>query len=460
MKYYLPSKTKRILLGSVVILFTLLLLNNCFSYIITDEDIPLSGTTEVDASFYLFNPLGFTPTFTNVSPSMCEYIGEGTVSYSGAIYNDAASVEAAILEEPDYQEILQTYSTIEWSSLFNRKGNTIVIGTYSYISDEPYNSRSMAFDDEETDYSEDEDEYAEEILEDEEVDEEPQVGASLRSMKLQEIDTTPKLVELDKHSILNADKSDFSPNTEVKWDGFSNYAYKHDVNDGVIPVDLLDDPIYCSMNLPSEDMSEFSESTHRGNGHITNKLTPAQTTAVGIGATYLINGKTMSQDFTMCMGKMALYAFSKSQNKWVVVDEQNTCKGLQMYELPWTTHRHYPCTNITQYDDHVEIKIKKDELNGYAFHFWGVRKPIDQSDYLYYATAYQTWVKEDYASDILCTEGGIDAKDDAGKTGIQLISSRSITLTTEPKTVWCHTIPNSEYDHDRDYVQLTQLFNR
>ncbi|WP_026497673.1 Ig-like domain-containing protein [Butyrivibrio sp. WCD2001] len=233
----------------------------------------------------------------------------------------------------------------------------------------------------------------------------------------------------------------------------SNNQYERE-----IPPDLINDPIYCSMNLPSEAMSDFSIECHRNYGRILNQLTPIQTTAVSIGAIYLASQKHMSSSYTICLGKMALYAFSKSQNKWVALDEQPYPLGLKRYKLPWNSNIHIACDNIQYYSDHVEVKLNASDLEGFAFHFWGVKKPIDQDDYLYYACAYTVWVKESYAANKLTTESGIDSKDADSNNVLQLLSSRSLSLTTTPKTLWCHTIPNSEYDHDIDCTQLLNLY--
>lgn len=220
------------------------------------------------------------------------------------------------------------------------------------------------------------------------------------------------------------------------------------------------DPVYDSMTLPSEAMSDFSKSCGRYYGRILNNITPTQTQALSIGAVYLESGKKMSQDFTVCIGKIALYAYSISQKKWIAVSERPYPGDPRLYQLPWSTHINYKCQNVEYFNNHVEVRLTPEQIEGFALHFWGQMRPIDHDDFKYYACAYEIWVKEDYASNILTTEGGIDAKDNNSQNGIQLLSSRSLSLTTRPKVCWCHTIPNREYEYSRDGKQLMKLFNQ
>lgn len=356
MKYKLKKTIKTITLQFTTTLITILLLNMCFAENYVHAKDYTLNVNLFSAVFFLYDPEGYTPVITNVPTSICTYIGSGTLSAMNTVYNNPEEVTSRIIKEPDYKTILHTNYDIEWSSIYTYNGYLIVIGRYLNIK----NSSS---------------------------------SLSKKKNSKQTIPSIISPIELNKPEILTSTKESYPTGSYLKWNGFSNWGYKNDTNDGIIPVELFDDPIYCSMNLPSEAMSAYSKSVNRENGHINTKLTPTQTTAVGIGAIYLIDGQEMSRDFTICLGKIGLYAFSKSQNKWVVVDEQDTCKGLKMYQLPWTSGKHYQCDNIQYFDDHVEVTLGKDEINNYAFHFWGVRKPINQSDYLYYATAYQVWVK-------------------------------------------------------------------
>ncbi len=98
--------------------------------IIPDDDTPLSDTIQAKASFYLFNPSEFTATFTNVTPDMADYIGEGTVNFTGDIYNSPDEVASLIVSEPDYSSKLPNEKTVEWGSiyLYNKNKEICVIG--------------------------------------------------------------------------------------------------------------------------------------------------------------------------------------------------------------------------------------------------------------------------------------------------------------------------------------------
>lgn len=88
-------------------------------------DIPNAA---VDAEYYLFNPELFNATFTNVTPDLAEYIGNGLFYYREDLYNQTDSVWSQVAREPDYEAPSGEY--IEWGSAYIYNDKYIVIGRY------------------------------------------------------------------------------------------------------------------------------------------------------------------------------------------------------------------------------------------------------------------------------------------------------------------------------------------
>lgn len=110
-----------VILGLALVLMIVFNLSNkkpSGPVIIPDDNTPLSDKIQAKASFYLFNPGNFTPDFTNVTPDLADYIGEGTVYFSGDIYNNPAEVAPMIASEPDYSSILPSNKAVAWSSIY------------------------------------------------------------------------------------------------------------------------------------------------------------------------------------------------------------------------------------------------------------------------------------------------------------------------------------------------------
>ena len=98
---------------------------------IINDETPLSDTILLKAKFYVFNPLQYVPTFTNVTPALCDYVGEGQVTFSDNIYNDALSTSSLIYEEPDYYDTVSDDQCIEWGSIYNFQDTICIIGLYA-----------------------------------------------------------------------------------------------------------------------------------------------------------------------------------------------------------------------------------------------------------------------------------------------------------------------------------------
>lgn len=265
---------------------------------------------------------------------------------------------------------------------------------------------------------------------------------------------------LSRDEILNAQDADYKNVSYVKWQEYD--ASDATVHDGVIPVNLLSDEIYCSMNLPSESRSNEMIQMNRDNGKIMSGMTSKQSSIVGIGAIYSTAGADLPDRFTLCIGKIKTFAYLDSIDNWTIIDEQPYPDGVYLYKMPWTEHKSKKCNNIQYYSDHVEISLTKEEFNSYALHFWGKRKAVDRKDVRYVACAYDFWIKETGNDGKFTAAIGIDAKDKKGSSAsiVQLFSSRGMQVTSQKRTQWGQTIPNAEYDPVYDGYVLKLLYDK
>lgn len=267
-----------------------------------------------------------------------------------------------------------------------------------------------------------------------------------------------EVLELTREEILSSQTSDFSEGMQVKWDGYRQRTLS--VHDGIIPITKLSEPIYLSMNLPSETRSDDMINGGRDNGYITSKMQPNHSIIQGIGSIYKTSGEALPESFTLCLGKIKTFAYMKSVDNWVMVDEQAYPTGVYLYKLPWTEHASKKCENIQKYDDHIEISLTAEEFESYVLHFWGKMTPVNRDDILYVACAYDFWIKETGYDGRFTATIGIDAKDSKGSQASikQLFTGRGLSVTSERRTHWGQTIPNDEYKTIRDGMVLTILY--
>lgn len=268
------------------------------------------------------------------------------------------------------------------------------------------------------------------------------------------------VVLLSRDEILDAKEEAYADAAYVKWQDYE--ASDAAMHDGIIPVKLLSDPVYCSMNLPSESRSREMVQMNRDNGKVMNQMSEKQCTLTGIGAIYSTEGKKLPDKFTLCIGKIKTFAYLNSIDNWAIIDEQPYPTGVYLYKMPWTEHVSKKCNNITYYADHVEISLTREEFSGYTLHFWGKRRNVDRKDVRYTACAYDFWIKEAGNDGVFTATIGIDAKDAKGSSAstFQLFSSRGMQVTTEEKTQWGQTIPNAEYDAIYDGYVLKTLYDK
>ncbi|MCR4689755.1 MAG: hypothetical protein K5739_00200 [Lachnospiraceae bacterium] len=256
------------------------------------------------------------------------------------------------------------------------------------------------------------------------------------------------LVKLSREQMLNAKAEDYAEDAVLYWEEFQKN--KLDGCDGHIPVSKLSDPVYCSMNLPSESMCDFTRKAKRDNGHLNAVVkSDAEARLLSWGGIYLTEGETLPEHFSVYLGTIKLFAYSKKQKCWRLIDDQPYPSGIALYELPWTTHKNKECGHVEYTDTYAKVDLTAEDLANNCLHFWGIPTRLDREDDLYYAEALTFWTDASVAGKLTATSG-LDTKKSAGSNTVgELIFSRGIASSNDAKVVWGHTIPNAEYDKAR-----------
>lgn len=415
---------------------------------ISDDSVPLSGD-QIPATFYVYNP-----SWQNIWTYFCDYVGEGSISEKVSVDNDAAYVNSLITSAPDYSASYPGYY-IEWRTIYLMRNKTYVVGFFCEppITDE---ASDEASDENVTEVDSSEvDEIVDEVID---MIEEQNPNEVIEESEIEEVPQEPVTITLNREQILSASADDYSANTVLKWDKFR--VGKKDTYDGSIPIELLDDDVYCSMNLPSESLSDTMISAWRDNGHIVDYIDGRASRVLSMGAIYPTSGVTITSNVTICLGKIKMFAYSASKQQWITLDNQPYPAGIYLYKMPWTSASQRIKPDIDYSNGYAKITLTPEQLNGYCLHFWGVSQEISD-DYIYYATAYDAWCENtDYVTNSLTMTVGADAKaSDRQTTTGQLFSSRGLTLTDTVKTSWGHTIPADSYTEEFG-TTLEMLFNQ
>ena len=215
-------------------------------------------------------------------------------------------------------------------------------------------------------------------------------------------DATDSTVKIDRYAALAAKEKDYDAGSVIRWAYYSQTS--RDVHDGYIPVNKLDDPVYCSMNLPSESMSDYTKSAHRDNGHILGDTTsPLAAKGVSIGALYVTSGETLPETFSVHFGRIMFFAYSKERQNWITLDSQPHPQAVYVYTLPWTSTKTTVMPFTVNSDGSITVELTAELMNSACAHFWGKKVNIDRDDYLYYACAYEFWVDKSVEDKLTAT---------------------------------------------------------
>lgn len=256
---------------------------------------------------------------------------------------------------------------------------------------------------------------------------------------------TNSSISLKRNDILNIDTSSYTTSSSFRWTYFKETLDGR--HDGNIPISKISDPVFCSMNLPSESRSDYMIKCQRDNAQMIGKSNnPNASKLVSIGAIYQTSGEQLPANFSVYFGKIDLFAYSKSHENWIKIDTQPYPCDFYIYSIPWTAEKARHCQNVTKAGTYAKVDLQASDLDSSVVHFWGKKVDMNKDDYVYYAAAYDFWVDQSAASKITAM-GGIDLKGSTGTTTIvQLFSTRGLSGATTRKTQWGHDVPNSEYD--------------
>ena len=240
------------------------------------------------------------------------------------------------------------------------------------------------------------------------------------------------------------------------------------------PVDLLGDPIYMSMILPSDRTCALS---NRTNGSFLDVADDKWVNVITLGAIYKNSAITLPDDaeFTVCISDINLAMRTANSDGWF---EARNIKVPNMsdrlYLIPWTlgnTYGTYKISNrVTYFDDHVEIKLYGRDLNATdakelseeieecVYHYWGAKYYFDckGSEVLGIACSYKVWIKEPEASEYLVASIGADWRDEQG-TVLQAFAGKKYAVGTTPVTLVGHTVPLSRYRDIMDSEKVQEI---
>ena len=220
------------------------------------------------------------------------------------------------------------------------------------------------------------------------------------------------------------------------------------------PVDLLDDPIYMSMILPSERRCFLQTRT---NGSFLDVAEDKWVNVMTIGAVYKNLDVVIpdNAEFTLCISDVNLAIRTTKSNGWYkAINLKVPTVYNHMYYLPWQLNGTLELKNrITYFDDHVEIKLTGADFNGTearkvlsqveqcVYHFWGQMHYFDckGSEVLGVASSYKVWVKEPEAQNYLVGGIGADWRDANGGV-LQAFAGYKYAITNTPTTLIGHNV--------------------
>ena len=263
---------------------------------------------------------------------------------------------------------------------------------------------------------------------------------------------------------------------KIQWAGFADCgSWTGNLEQPVYaPVDLLDDPIYMSMILPSERTC-FMQS--RGNAAFMDVAEEKWVNVIAIGAVYRNMAIEIPDDaeFTLCLSNINLAVRTTKSNGWYeAINLPVPTVYNHLFYLPWQLESElgtYEIYNrVTYFDDHVEIRLTGADLNATnaksisdkiqqcVYHFWGKIHYFDCTgdEVLGVACSYDAWVKEPEASEYLVGGIGADWRDANGGV-LQAFAGYKYAITNTPTTLIGHNVELSRYRDVMDSEKVQEI---
>ena len=260
----------------------------------------------------------------------------------------------------------------------------------------------------------------------------------------------------------------------VRWINFKEFAGNPDAFTGEVPASKLNDPVFMSMNLPSEAPTFLAARTNPENM----SLHPGAGRALAIGAIYRNTDVTLADDetFTVCLGRICLALKTKTEDWSLGNDLPFPTNPRDLYCLPWEISKQYklPSDRLSKMDDHMEITLTGYDLNGSKYreqgakgavlHFWGSFAKFDSfNDVKGMVSSYVAWVKEPAAVGKLVATIGIDlyppvsSNDNYTSEIKQAYSGYNHLLKAEPRIIFGHNVGPKAYDSVMDTEKVQKL---
>ena len=215
--------------------------------------------------------------------------------------------------------------------------------------------------------------------------------------------------------------------------------------DYTIAVKDLDDVLQKQMVSVSE--ADYYSGLNRKNA--TSMLKPLSGSIYGhtIGAVYKIQGATLPDNFTVCIGNLHLYSVSSDKILRRLQIDQKLSKGMfGFYELPWTPQvsREVSSDKYKVFEDYTEFYLSASDFEGTAenktesvLHIWGNNVDIgDKEDIVGVIACFDFWIKEEEAKDKLIMQVGVDLMDYNTKSIRQACSGIAMKIENYPRTQW------------------------
>lgn len=270
---------------------------------------------------------------------------------------------------------------------------------------------------------------------------------------------------LDKNSILN-NLNNLHGTGSFK---FKDYNYRE--NDGIIPIDKIEDEIFTSMNLPSNGHTYM---VGRINGNIIDpKITSTDKNLHGIGAVYNNLDENLPDEFNLWLGKIKVLGYRNSTKSWEILKDDLLPKDIRLYRLPWPDNISHEVKYVFDESKKMyKIHLTKEdfapnpdeEADGYVIHFWGndyYLTEIDKSDIIqlacYCECSAETLTGEDITNKLLGVSA-IDIQDNSGNTK-QAGYSRDTSVNSYKTGLIFHTIKNTDYELYNTNI-LYELFTK
>lgn len=253
---------------------------------------------------------------------------------------------------------------------------------------------------------------------------------------------------LNSKNILGDGKFVISPWSN-QWCKYTNIA--GNIYDGTCSIQHIDDELYRAAHWVSEaDMTE-DERTNLVASTIYS-LSEDNPDINYQGFVVRVKDKEVPDEFTFCIGKCKLYAYKNG--KWELLNE--SYPTFSLYDASWKDGNNIAIKqNRVEYDDHVEITITKEQWYAFSanderiFHYWGpsyvLEENEDASQYQYFLTLSNFWIKEPEYEDIFGFKIGSDLRDKNG-TIHELGLGNLLLLKSYPRTAYFYTVPDDLYD--------------